>query len=126
MGHIVGEQIGFKSIALVHMGVTLPFTHRQTQSAKEETGCKSATASTSNIEGFVGKFIFWNLLAQLCFSRILSLVADFARPNSILRLRGCVIRCHRNESGQAVGTKLGTDSAWSSCYFFHPHACMAL
>jgi hypothetical protein len=38
MGHIVGEQIGFKSIALVQTGVTLPFTHLQTQSAKEEAG----------------------------------------------------------------------------------------
>lgn len=52
MGHIVGEQIGFKSIALVQMGVTLPFTHRQTQLAKEEAGYKSATAATRTMANF--------------------------------------------------------------------------
>jgi hypothetical protein len=57
MGHIVGEQIGFKSIELVQMGVTLPFTHRQAQLAKEEAGCKSATAATSTIADFVRRFI---------------------------------------------------------------------
>lgn len=32
-GHILGEQMGFKSIALSQTASTLPFTHLQTQAA---------------------------------------------------------------------------------------------